>query len=86
MVTAQTRQDSEKHSSSTFVCAPRSQQTDIEQARALFVRRAVSTSWTFGPIRGPLRAVQHLMSQKPAGFASFRRCQLAGGEVWGVGV
>lgn len=22
------------------------------------------------------------MSPKPAGFASFRRCQLAGGEVW----
>ena len=25
---------------------------------------------------------QHLMSPKPTGFASFRRCQLAGGEVW----
>jgi len=22
------------------------------------------------------------MSHKPCGFASFRRCQLAGGEVW----
>ena len=54
----------------------------LSSAQALFVQRAESTSWTFGPIRGPLRAVQHLMSQKPAGFASFRRCQLAGGEVW----
>ena len=37
----------------------------------------------FWPHTGPERVFQHLMSQKPAGFASFRRCQLAGGGVWG---
>ena len=64
--------------SPTFVCArARSKPTSSKLEPCLHLR-AESTSWTFGPIRGSLRAFQHLMSPKPTGFASFRRCQLAG--------
>ena len=81
-VFAQTRQGSEEilrtHTSPTFVCArARSKPTSSKLEPCLHLR-AESTSWTFGPIRGSLRAFQHLMSPKPTGFASFRRCQLAG--------
>lgn len=64
--------------SPTFVCARARSKPTSSKLEPCLPLRAKSTSWTFGPIRGRLRAFQHLMSQKPAGFASFRRCQLAG--------
>ena len=88
-VFAQTRQGSEETLRISHLThlrlRPRSQQTTSSKLEPCLPLRVKSTSWTFGPIRGLLRAFQHLMSQKPYGFASFRRCQLAGGGAWGLG-
>ena len=63
--------------SPTFVCArARNKQTSSKLEPCLYDARS--------PLRGRSRAFQHLMSQKPIGFASFRRCQLAG-EGCGLG-
>ena len=62
--------------SPTFVCArARSKQTSSKLEPCLPLRAKstswTSTSWTLASIPAPHEA-------KPAGFASFRRCQLAG--------
>lgn len=81
--------------SPTFVCARARSKPTSSKLKPLFATTREVHFVDFWPHTGLMRAFQHLMRQKPCGFASFRRCQLAGegcgavlweyGWCWGCG-
>lgn len=86
-VFAQTRQGSEETLRISHLThlrlRPHSQQTDFEQARAVFATTRGVHFVDFWPHTGLMRAFQHLMSPKTLRFCLISSLSTRRGGVWG---